>query len=86
MATKKQVQKAAIQGKYRFSFGPWNIHEGEDPFGPTVRKPMALAKKMKLAKEMGFQGMQFHDDDAVEDLDKKSAAEIARTAKRVKRC
>ena len=22
---------------YRFSFGPWNIHEGADPFGPTVR-------------------------------------------------
>ena len=22
---------------YRFSFGPWNIHEGADPFGPEVR-------------------------------------------------
>ena len=22
---------------YRFSFGPWNIHEGADPFGPPVR-------------------------------------------------
>ena len=22
---------------YRFSFGPWNIHEGADPFGPAVR-------------------------------------------------
>jgi hypothetical protein len=22
---------------YQFSFGPWNIHEGADPFGPAVR-------------------------------------------------
>ena len=26
-----------MQGKFRFSFGPWNIHEGADPFGPEVR-------------------------------------------------
>ena len=23
---------------YRFSFGPWNISEGDDSFGPEVRK------------------------------------------------
>lgn len=23
--------------KYKFSFGPWNIHWGADPFGPGVR-------------------------------------------------
>jgi hypothetical protein len=22
---------------YRFSFGPWNLSEGADPFGPPVR-------------------------------------------------
>ncbi len=26
-----------MQAQFRFSFGPWNIHEGADPFGPTVR-------------------------------------------------
>ena len=26
-----------MQGSFRFSFGPWNIHEGADPFGPPVR-------------------------------------------------
>ncbi len=31
--------------KYRFSFGPWNINEGADPFGPETRKPVAFAKK-----------------------------------------
>ena len=24
--------------KYRFSFGPWNISTGADPFGPPVAK------------------------------------------------
>ncbi len=22
-----------MAGKFKFSFGPWNIHEGADPFG-----------------------------------------------------
>ena len=29
-----------MAGDYRFSFGPWNVHEGADPFGPTVRRGM----------------------------------------------
>ena len=66
---------------YRFSFGPWNIHEGADPFGPTVRPSVPFAEKMKILKDLGFDAMQFHDDDAVPDLDAKSAAEIAREAR-----
>ena len=27
---------------YRFSFGPWNIHEGADPFGPAVRETIKV--------------------------------------------
>lgn len=84
MMAKKQ-ETAAVKGVYRFSFGPWNIDEGADPFGPVVRKPEALARKMDAARRMGFQGMQFHDDDAVPDLDGKSAAEIEKEAKRVKK-
>ena len=76
---------AKIKGQYRFSFGPWNIDEGADPFGPTVRKPVAMAKKIKAVKELGFDGMQFHDDDAVPDLDDKSPAQIAKEAKRLKK-
>ena len=75
---------AKQRGKYRFSFGPWNISEGADPFGPPVREPVALSRKMKLAKQLGFDGMQFHDDDAVHELDGKSAAQIAREAKRLR--
>src|ERR1700730_9267357 len=55
---------------YRFTFGPWNISTGGDPFGPPVRKEVALAAKIREYKKIGFDGVQFHDDDVVEaDLD-----------------
>lgn len=76
---------AKYKGKYRFSFGPWNIDEGSDPFGPTVRKPIALVKKMKIAQDLGFDGMQFHDDDAVPELDGKSPAQIEKEAGKLKK-
>jgi len=50
---------------YRFTFGPWNISQGADPFGPVVRAEVAFAKKIKAYKSLGFDGVQFHDDDAV---------------------
>lgn len=62
--------------EYRFSFGPWNISEGEDPFGPAVRKPFAHADKFALYRELDFEGVQFHDDDVVLDIDSKSPAQI----------
>jgi xylose isomerase len=56
--------------RYRFSFGPWNISTGADPFGPPVRKEMEFARKLKAYKELGFDAVQFHDDDIVAaDLD-----------------
>jgi xylose isomerase len=66
---------------YRFSFGPWNIHEGADPFGPTVRPSVPFGDKLKSLKDLGYDAMQFHDDDAVPDLDGKSAAQIAQEAR-----
>lgn len=76
---------AKTKGVYRFSFGPWNIDEGADPFGPTVRKPMAMAKKLKAVKSLGFDGIQFHDDDAVPDLDSKSHRQIMTETRRIKK-
>lgn len=73
------------QGKYRFSFGPWNIDEGADPFGPTVRKPVAMGQKFKIAKKLGFHGIQFHDDDVVADIDDKPWSQVEKEAKRVKK-
>ncbi len=51
--------------KYRFSFGPWNISTGADPFGPPVRQEVEFGHKMRAYKELGFDAVQFHDDDIV---------------------
>lgn len=65
---------------YRFSFGPWNIHEGADPFGPPVRPTRSFDEKLAVYKELGFDAVQFHDDDAVPDLEELSPAQIQRQA------
>jgi xylose isomerase len=52
---------------FRFSAGPWNIHSGADPFGPPVRSEIEFAAKLGSFKELGFDYVQFHDDDAVPD-------------------
>src|SRR6202142_3053532 len=50
---------------YRFTFGPWNISTGADPFAPPVRAEVAFASKIREYKKLGFDGVQFHDDDVV---------------------
>lgn len=59
----------AGKAQFRFSFGPWNIHEGGDMFGPPVRDTVAFADKLKVYRKLGFEGIQFHDDDAVASVD-----------------
>jgi len=73
-----------MAGKFKFSFGPWNIHEGADPFGPTVRKSIAFDKKLAMYKKLGFDAVQFHDDDAVPGMNKLSPQQIIREAVKVK--
>ncbi|MHB0876058.1 MAG: TIM barrel protein [Anaerolineae bacterium] len=70
---------------YRFSFGPWNIHEGADPFGPPTRPTRTFADKLGVYKELGFDAVQFHDDDAVPGLDDLSPAQIVQRAREVHR-
>lgn len=70
---------------YKFCFGPWNISEGQDPYGPPVRRPQTFEWKLAQLKKHGFDAMMFHDDDAVPDLDDKSAKQIAREARELKR-
>jgi xylose isomerase len=55
----------APPAKYRFTFGPWNISTGADPFGPPVRAEVEFAAKIREYKKLGFDGVQFHDDDVV---------------------
>jgi xylose isomerase len=73
-----------MPGSYRFSFGPWNLHEGADPFGPTVRETIPFAKKLRQYKALGFDGIQLHDDDAVPDLNGLSDREIVQKARELK--
>jgi xylose isomerase len=71
--------------KYRFCFGPWNISEGQDPYGPTTRPPQSFDWKLEQLKKLGFDAMMFHDDDAVPDIDGKSAEQIRKEAKALKK-
>ncbi len=74
-----------MPGTFRFTFGPWNIHEGADVFGPPVRKTVAFDKKLEMYKKLGFDGVQFHDDDAVPELDNKEASKIHSEAENLKK-
>lgn len=72
------------QGTYRFTFGPWNISMGADPFGPPVRQEVAFAEKIREYKKLGFDGVQFHDDDVVEaDLDPASTSKGVQKVKKM---
>ena len=71
--------------QYRFSFGPWNIHEGADPFGPPIRKSFAFDEKLDFYKKLGFEGVQFHDDDAVPDLNDLTHPQIMNRSRELKK-
>ncbi len=70
--------------KFKFSVGPWNVHSGADSYGPAVRDEIPFEEKIKKFKEMGFDAIQFHDDDAVPNMNDLSDAEIIEEAKKVK--
>ncbi|HJT79299.1 MAG TPA: TIM barrel protein [Gemmataceae bacterium] len=75
---------ASGKTSYRFTFGPWNISTGADPFGPPVRKELAFATKIREYKKLGFDGVQFHDDDVVEaDLDPQATERGAAKVKKL---
>jgi xylose isomerase len=80
----KTAARHAPPTTYRFSFGPWNISEGADPFGADVRAVFPNAKKFALYRPLGFEGVQFHDDDVVPGLDGLAPRQIQRRAAAVK--
>ena len=69
---------------YRFSFGPWNIHEGADPFGPDVRGSFPFDEKIGMYAPLGFEGVQFHDDDVVPGMDDLTPEQMVARAKQVR--
>jgi xylose isomerase len=74
-----------MAGEYRFSFGPWNIHEGADSFGPPVRKALTMERKLGLYKQLGFDAVQFHDDDAVPGLNDLTPNQLQRKARSMRK-
>ena len=72
------------KSNYRFTFGPWNISTGRDPFGPEVRKEVSFAAKLREYKKLGFDGVQLHDDDAVPDIDQ-DAVTLQKSAAKLKK-
>jgi len=70
---------------FRFSVGPWNVHEGADAFGPGIRPSIPIEKKLVKFKEIGFDAIQFHDDDAVPDINDLDEKQIVTKACEVKK-
>jgi xylose isomerase len=67
--------------RFKFSVGPWNVSEGSDAFGPEVRKTIPLGKKVETFKKLGFDAVQFHDDDAVPEMNDLSPDQIRARAR-----
>lgn len=74
-----------FESKFRFSVGPWNVHSGADSYGPAVRHEIELEEKFKKFAEMGFSAVQFHDDDAVPNMNNMTEEEIKEYARGVKK-
>lgn len=70
--------------RFKYSAGPWNVHSGADAFGPPVRDEIDFVTKVKRYKQIGFDAMQFHDDDAVPNMNELSEDQIIKEAQKVK--
>lgn len=71
------------RAQFRFSVGPWNLHPGADPFGPPVREEFGWNQKLAIFKEIGFDSIQFHDDDVCSaDLSPKETSARVREMKK----
>lgn len=71
--------------RFKFSVGPWNVHEGADAYGPATRETIPMEEKIKKFKEIGFDAVQFHDDDAVPNINNLSDEQIIEEAKKLKK-
>lgn len=71
--------------KFKFSVGPWNVNDGVDVYGPPTRKDPSLEEKIKVFAELGFDAIQFHDDDVVPNINELSEEQIIEKTKEVKK-
>ena len=70
--------------RFKFSVGPWNVHEGADAYGPATRQTISVEEKFRRFKEIGFDAIQFHDDDAVPNMNDLTEEEIKAEARKMK--
>lgn len=71
--------------QFKFSAGPWNVHSGADSYGPATRSEIAFEEKVRMYKKLGFSAVQFHDDDAVPNMNDLSDEEVKLAARKVKK-
>jgi len=70
--------------KFKFSVGPWNVHTGADSYGPATRADIDFDTKLAKFAELGFSAIQFHDDDAVPNINDYTEEEIKEKARELK--
>ncbi|NLL53637.1 MAG: TIM barrel protein [Clostridiales bacterium] len=73
-----------FKSRFKFTAGPWNVNEGVEAFGPGVRPTVDIEEKFKVFSEIGLHGVQFHDDDAVPDINNMTEKQIIDYAKDMK--
>ncbi len=70
--------------RFKFSVGPWNVHSGADSYGPATRQEIPAEEKYRRFAEIGFDAVQFHDDDVVPNMNDLSEEQIKAEARKVK--
>ncbi len=75
----------ATAGRFRFSLGPWCFDSGRDAFGPAVREEKSFDQVLEGCQELGYEGIELHDDDVVPGLNEMHHAEMMRKAGEVRR-
>jgi len=70
--------------RFKFSVGPWNVHSGADSYGPATRDEIPFEDKVKEFARLGFSAVQFHDDDAVPNINDLTPDQIKEEARKVK--
>ena len=74
-----------MMSKFKFSVGPWNVHTGADSYGPAIRQDIDFDTKLAKFAELGFSAIQFHDDDAVPNINDYTEEEIKEKARELKK-
>ena len=84
-SNKNKKKEIVAMSKFKFSVGPWNVHAGADSYGPATRSEIDFDTKLAKFAEMGFSAIQFHDDDAVPNINDYTVEEIKEKARELKK-